>query len=718
MLKITDNHRALFDKITGLIAEFDGEGRFVYVNPHFSAVSGYSAEEVLGKRFTEFIHENDHKEALENLADIKESFIKQSVRNMLCKDGSVRQVRLNSVLLHDEKERASGVLSIGEDISDIINNAEKDLVEQHDRFESILSALNTGLVLLNPDLTVIWANELIRKMFPEKELVGMKCYTAAENRTSPCEGCQSVLALNDGLVHERVFMNANNKRWYHVVALPIKKETGQVISVLEATTDINERKRTEEELHLAQERFSEFFRKIPDYGLIVSPDGTILDINDAALAPLGYKKEEIIGKPLTMIYAPESQSKINELFNKWKATEQIRNEEMVLVTKQGERRFVLLNAGSMRDKDGKILYSTSVLTDITAFKQAEEDRDRAMKEIEFLKNRLEEENIYLREEITSERGFSEIIGKSNALLYVLTKIQQVAGTNAAVLIQGETGVGKELVARAIHKSSPLSGKPFIKVDCTSLPVNLVESELFGHEKGAFTGAEYLRKGRFEVADGGTIFLDEMSELPLEIQSKLLRVLEHGEFERVGSSQTIHVNVRVIAATNRNLMDEVNAGRFRADLFYRINVYPITVPPLRDRREDIPLLVQYLVPKISAQAGKKIDQVPSAVMNKLMQYDWPGNVRELRNVLERSVITSTGMFLSAPVGLPQRKTAKTQADSGPQLRTLEEVERQHILKVLDQAGWRVSGPDGAAQILGINPSTLRFRIKKLHIKRLN
>ena len=711
MLKITDNHRELLDKVMGLVAEFDGEGRFVYVNPYFSAVSGFSAEEVLGKSFTEFIHEKDHKEALENLSDIKKSFIKQSVRNLLCKDGSVRQIRVNSLVLSDEKDTPSGVLSICEDISDIINKANMDLVEQHERFERILSELKIGMVLLSPDLTVLWANDLMHKMFPQKELVGTKCYIIAENRTSPCEGCQSVLALSDGLPHVRVFMNSLDKRWYHVVALPIKNETGKVISVLEATTDISEQRQAEEALLLAQEKFRDFFRNIHDYGFIVSPDGTIVEINDFALSSLGYNKEELIGKPLTMLYAPESQQKMNELFNKLKEIGQISNEEFVLITKQGKRFIVLLNAGVVRDKDGNIRYYTSVQIDITAYKQA-------MKEIEVLKNRLEEENIYLREEITNERGFSEIIGKSNALLYVLTKIQQVAGTKAAALIQGETGVGKELVARAIHKSSLLSGRPFIKVDCTSLPVNLVESALFGHEKGAFTGAELLRKGRFEVADGGTIFLDEIGELPLEVQSKLLRILEHGEFERVGSSQTIHVAVRVIAASNRNLLDEVNAGRFRADLFYRLNVYPITVPPLRSRREDIPLLVQHFVPKISARDGKEIDQVSPAVMDELMQYDWPGNVRELRNVLERSVITSVGRTLGFTEGLEQRKTEKTQAGSVTQLPTLAEVERQHILKVLDQARWRVSGPDGAAQILGINPSTLRFRMKKLHIKRLN
>jgi PAS domain S-box-containing protein len=592
MSKISDTYQLLFQDIRLLVAELDVEGRIMYVNPHFSSVTGYSAGEVTGMRFDELFHEKDHNEALKNFTDIKQSLAKQSVRNILCKDGSVKQVCWNSILLRDDKNTASGILSIGEDLTGIIKNAEKELVEGKERMEIILSALKTGLALINPDMTVAWVNAETQKILPWDELVGKICYEAAAKRKEPCEGCGALKAFSDGQIHETFRQSPVDGKWHHIVSIPIKDESGAIINVLESVTDI------------------------------------------------------------------------------------------------------------------------------TKLKETELERDQTIKELEKLKQKLEEENIYLKEEITSEHGFTEIIGKSNALLYVLTKIQQVAGTNAAVLIQGETGVGKELVARAIHATSALSSKSFIKMDCTSLPVNLVESELFGHEKGAFTGADRLRKGRFEVADGGTIFLDEISELPLEVQNKLLRVLEHGEFERVGSSHTLCVHVRVIAATNRNLLDEVTAGRFRADLFYRLNVYPITVPPLRHRREDIPLLVQNFIPRISTRFGKNIDQIPSAVMERLVQYDWPGNVRELKNFLERAVITSPENILKLPEGLQQRKTKKITDDSDPELRTLEEIERQHIMRVLNATGWRVSGPDGAAQILGINPSTLRFRMKKLHIKRLN
>jgi formate hydrogenlyase transcriptional activator len=373
----------------------------------------------------------------------------------------------------------------------------------------------------------------------------------------------------------------------------------------------------------------------------------------------------------------------------------------------------------IRDETGGVVKVLEATTDITTRKKTEEARDRYLSEIEALKARLEDENIYLKEEIESRHGFKEIIGRSNAILYVLEKVRQVAETDATVLIQGKTGVGKELVSRAIHNASRRSQKPFIKVNCANLPANLVESELFGHEAGAFTGAERLRKGRFELADGGTIFLDEISELPLDLQSKLLRVLQDGQFERVGGSNPLTVDVRVIAATNRNLPEEVAKGHFRPDLFYRLNVYPITVPPLRSRREDIPLLVNHFVPQISARIGKSVDQIPPQVLEMFTTYDWPGNVRELANILERAVITSPDGVIRLPEELKELSApSDEERDSEKQLVDLQSVERQHILSVLNTVDWRISGPRGAAKILGLNPSTLRFRMKKLGIRKMD
>jgi transcriptional regulator with GAF, ATPase, and Fis domain len=330
-------------------------------------------------------------------------------------------------------------------------------------------------------------------------------------------------------------------------------------------------------------------------------------------------------------------------------------------------------------------------------------------EIKKLKDQLEAERAYLQEEIKLEYNHENIIGQSDGINYVLYKVEQIARSNTIVLVLGETGTGKELVARAIHGLSLRKERTLVKVNCATLPSNLIESELFGHEKGAFTGAHSRHLGRFEVADGTTLFLDEIGELPLELQPKLLRVVQDGEFERLGSSHTIKIDVRIIAATNRNLEEEVRGGRFRDDLWYRLNVFPITMPPLRDRLDDIPLLVDFYVKKISRRMGKSIEIIPTRVMNALQNYHWPGNVRELENVLERAVINSSGPKLRL---VDELKTQ--QKDLSTTQKTLEAVERDHIVRILDQTQWKVSGKNGASEILGLNRSTLRARMRKLGI----
>jgi formate hydrogenlyase transcriptional activator len=310
-----------------------------------------------------------------------------------------------------------------------------------------------------------------------------------------------------------------------------------------------------------------------------------------------------------------------------------------------------------------------------------------------------------------EYNHENIIGKSNEINYVFYMIEQIANTDTSVLVLGETGTGKELVARAIHSLSLRKDRALVKMNCAALPANLIESELFGHEKGAFTGAHSRRLGRFEVANGATIFLDEIGELPLELQPKLLRVIQDGEFERLGSSQTIKVDVRIIAATNRNLEEETLKGRFRSDLWYRLNVFPITIPPLREHVEDIPLLVDHYIKKITKRIGKTIEIVPRSVMNALQHCAWPGNIRELENVLERAVINSSGPKLRLVDDL-----IKPKRDLGSIQETLEVVERDHISQTLERSQWKVSGKNGAAEMLGLNRSTLRARMRKLGIEK--
>ncbi len=348
-------------------------------------------------------------------------------------------------------------------------------------------------------------------------------------------------------------------------------------------------------------------------------------------------------------------------------------------------------------------------------KKAEGALQGTYAEIKCLKDRLQEENIYLHQEVAREYNFGEIIGQSSVLSQVFLQVEQVAPINATVLLLGETGTGKGVVARAIHNSSARKGRPLITVNCTTLPSTLAESELFGRERGAFTGSDTRQIGRFELADGGTIFLDEIGEMPLELQCKLLRVIQDGEFERLGNPRTITVDVRIIAATNRNLAEEVNKGTFREDLYYRLNVFPITLPPLRQRTEDIPLLVSHFVAKFNKKIGKKIETVSKDTLNLLRDHGWPGNVRELESVIERAVIITQGTSLQV---LDRFDTfPKAEDSTGEEIKALVELEHDHVLQVLKKTGWRIEGKNGAAVLLGLNASTLRARMRKYGIERV-
>jgi formate hydrogenlyase transcriptional activator len=352
---------------------------------------------------------------------------------------------------------------------------------------------------------------------------------------------------------------------------------------------------------------------------------------------------------------------------------------------------------------------------IADHKQAAQALHKALTEVAQLQERLQAENSYLREEIRSDANFEEIVGRSPALMQVLRQVERVAVTDTTVLILGETGTGKELIARAIHNHSMRKDRPLVKVNCAALPSTLIESELFGHEKGAFTGAFTRKVGRFELADAGTIFLDEIGDLPLELQPKLLRVLQEHTFERLGSSRTLRTNVRVVAATHRDLLAMVQQGTFRADLYYRLHIFPLTVPPLRERRDDIPELVRHFAQQYAHTMHKAMAPIPAEAMTRLVQYDWPGNVRELQNVIERAVILASNGVL-CPTVPASNLEARSAAPATPQSETLDDAMRAHILDALHATNWVVAGPSGAAARLGMKRSTLASRMAKLGIVR--
>lgn len=454
------------------------------------------------------------------------------------------------------------------------------------------------------------------------------------------------------------------------------------------------------------------------YGL--DSKGNTTFVNPAAAKMIGWDPEELIGKSQHKIlhhsradgsHYPNTECPIYAAFKDGKV-HTVTDE--VFWRKDGTSFPVEYVSTPIWEKD-KLVGAVVVFRDVTKEREAAENLKKAYSEIEKLKDQLEQDNIYLQEEIRSKYNFTEIIGKSGVINKVLKKVEQVAQTSSTVLILGETGTGKELLARAVHNLSKRKDRPLVRVNCSALPANLIESELFGHEKGAFTGAITQKIGRFELADGGTIFLDEIGDLPLDLQAKLLRVLQEGEFERLGNPKTMKVDTRIIAATNRELETEIEKGNFREDLFYRLNVFPLYSPPLRARKEDIPSLVNYFCEKLAAKVGKNIKSVNKKVMDSLVDYDWPGNVRELENIIERAVIISENNILQIGEWVPKSKT-NTKIQDSKIVPTLEELEKSHILKALELTGGRVSGDRGAAKILGLKSSTLESRMRKLGISK--
>ncbi len=506
-----------------------------------------------------------------------------------------------------------------------------------------------------------------------------------------------------GEIEARLRRHDGAYRWFLIRVEPLQDESGEMVRWYGTNTDIEDRKRAEEKLRQDEIELRQITDAIPHNIVVMGPDGTRLYANRTFHEYTGIKPEEVNSDSF---HAEKVHPDDLERLNNERQTGLERREPFEIESrvrgKDGRYRWFLVRYNPFRDEQGRLVRWYATGTDIDDRKRGEE--------------RTQNENLVLREEIERSSMFEEIVGSSEGLRQVLAQVSKVAPTDSTVLILGETGTGKELFARAIHNLSKRSTRAFIRVNCAAIPPALVASELFGHEKGSFTGAFQRRLGRFESADGGTIFLDEVGELPPETQVALLRVLQEREFERVGGSQTVQVDVRVLAATNSDLGAAVAEGTFRQDLFYRLNVFPIRIPALRERVDDIPLLVEYLIDRYSQAAGKKIRNINKETLDLFQTYDWPGNVRELQNVIERVVILSDGETFSVDETWLTPVTPKTAAPNVPLAANLIDHEREMIETALREAEGLISGPTGAASKLGIPRQTLESKIRKLGINR--
>ena len=586
------------------------------------------------------------------------------------------------------------------------DQVEKDLQESEIRFSILMDHIPAVVYFKNESGQHVYGNKTLfdKFDFPQDKFMG-----STTRDFFPSAIAEKIEAYDEVVKTEGVSVETDDwpdkwrgqSRWWKEIKFPVELPSGDML-IGGIAFDITERKQREEEMRMMQFAVDHATDRIA----WIAPDGRFLYANEAACKEMGYTLEEVLSMRVSDIDPNFPVERWTDHYEEVKKRGSMRLETQQI---DGDGKTHNIEVSSKFLKFSGREFMCSFGRDITELKKVERELENALSEIQLLNERLEAENIYLREEINLEHQHESFIGKSHAVKHNLSQVEEVAKTDSTVLILGETGTGKELLAQEIHKLSARKDRPLFKVNCVSLPPTLVEAELFGREKGAYTGALTKQAGRFEIADGATIFLDEIGELPLDLQVKLLRVLDEGQFERLGSPKTITVDVRIIAATNRDLEKAVEEGKFREDLFYRLNVYPIKISPLREHLEDIEPLVWAFAREFGDRMGKKIDQIPRNSLEALKRYDWPGNVRELRNAVERAMIVSKGTTLK--MDSPRPKSLRSS-----QIESLDELQRNHIVRALEMTGWRVSGKKGAAEMLKINPKTLQSRMRKLGINR--
>ena len=692
----------------------DEQSRLLLVNDAFCTLFELGREHILGKTLTDDVPPDEQENFLKIdkhvLQTGQEKIIEESltVRGGQTKTISTRKTRY----IDDHGKKY--IIGVIRDLTER-KIAEEQLKEALSQNKLAVDLAKLGVWQLNVDSgKLLWNDRhlefygITRDEFTN-DLEGWRSQLHPDDKNYAETRFQEVFenkSLHD--LNFRIIRPNGDIRYLKAAGVPVVVD-GKIVKVIGVNQDITESKNSEKKLKEGEARIRLFTQNVPDFLLQIDKSGKINYINKTLE---GLTQNDVIGSSvyswIPEEFSEQFKDKVKKVFSSGG------NEIMEYPGNglKGEPIWFESKIGPL-EKSGIITQVIIVSRDITERKIAELALKTALNENIELKQQIEAENIYLKEELKLEGSFSEMVGSSKSLKKVLKQVEQVAKTGSTVLILGETGTGKELIARAIHNASDRKDKPMVKVNCSALPADLIESELFGHEKGAFTGALNRKIGRFELANGGTIFLDEIGDLPIELQTRLLRVLQESEFERLGGEKTIKVNVRVITATNRDLANQVLENKFRQDLYYRLNVFPIKCPPLRNRIDDISDLVHHFVNKYNPKVNNKIKTVNQKTIERLMQYNWPGNIRELEHVIERAIIMNQGDQLRLGSWFIDNSIDSIVSDD---LRTLETVERDYIIKVLETTNWKIRGKNGAAEILGMQPTTLESRIKKRGIKR--
>ena len=699
--------RTITDTIPQPIVVLATNGATLYVNQVASDRTGYTLDPRDERGFWARVA---HPDDLKRLRAERQERLLSGVPfelefRVLYKSGQYRWVLMQYNPLKDESDQTIRWYSTATDIDDR-KRAEEMLRQSEAELRTITDAIRQPIGVEAPDGTPLYANrvaldnsgltldEVIKEGF-----LARRCHPDDVDRVRD----ERRIALSEGVPFdlEMRLLKRGEYRWQLIQYNPLKDESGQIIRWYSTATDIDERKRAEQKLRQSEAELRTITDAIANPIIVLAADGRTLYVNRAALDLTGLTREEMQGKAFfARVVHPDDLEPFRAGRQQGFSREVPFELEVRVLHKSGQYRWGLWQYNPLKDESGQIIRWYTTGTDIDDQKKTEE--------------RLRNENLVLREEIDRSSMFEEIVGSCKPMREVLKQVEKVAPSDSTVLILGETGTGKEMIAHALHRRSKRSQRAFIRVNCAAIPESLIASELFGHEKGAFTGAVQRRVGRFEAADGGTIFLDEIGDLPMETQIALLRVLQEREFERVGSNHPVSVDVRVIAATNRNLPDSVAAGTFRQDLFYRLNVFPIAVPPLRQRVEDIPLLVEYFVGRYGKATGKKIRHIGKHTLEQLQAYSWPGNIRELQNVVERAVILGEGDTFAVDENWLQHDSADPSPHEG--LSALADREVKMIEAALAESHGRISGPSGAAAKLGIPRQTLDSKIRRLGINK--